>query len=165
MITQAVHFEEEQSFDARWLGLMLGILGIVAVIFTSIAVLEPEKAGSLLLSGILVAVVLGGVTWLMFTTRLTVRVDAENVHVHYFPFFKKDIPLADIARWEARTYRPIAEYGGWGIRWSWAGKGSAYNMKGNRGVQLEFTNGKRLLIGSQRAEEFAEAISQAKNQG
>jgi hypothetical protein len=41
----------------------------------------------------------------------------------------------------------------------------AYNVSGNRGVQLEFSNGKRLLIGSQRPEDLAAAISRAKQQG
>jgi len=164
MTTQAALFEEEQSFGAAWWGLMLGIFGLVAASFTSIAVLEPEKASGLIASGILAFVVFGGVTLLLTMTRLTVRVDSENLHVSYFPFFKKDIPLTDIAHWEARTYRPLVEYGGWGIRSSWGGKNSAYNLKGNRGVQLEFTNGKRLLIGSQRAEALADAIAQAKNQ-
>jgi len=34
----------------------------------------------------------------------------------------------------------------------------AYNMSGNQGVQLVFKNGKKLLIGSQKADELAEAI-------
>jgi hypothetical protein len=44
------------------------------------------------------------------------------------------------------------------------GKGWAYNVRGNRGVQLELANGKRILIGSQRAEELAGAIGEAKGQ-
>jgi len=164
MTTQAVLFEEEQSFGAAWWGLMLGISILVVASFTGIAVLEPEMASGLIVSSILAFVVIGGVTLLLTMTRLTVRVDSENMHVSYFPFFKKDIPLTEIAHWEARTYRPLVEYGGWGIRSSWGGKNSAYNLKGNRGVQLEFASGKRLLIGSQRAKELAEAITQAKNQ-
>jgi hypothetical protein len=34
----------------------------------------------------------------------------------------------------------------------------AYNVSGDRGVQIELLNGKRLLIGSQRAEELWQAI-------
>ena len=67
-------------------------------------------------------------------------------------------------RWEARTYRPLLEYGGWGIRYAPFGKGWAYNVHGSQGVQLELTNGKRILIGSQRAEELARAIGEAKGQ-
>jgi len=39
------------------------------------------------------------------------------------------------------------------------GSGKAYNMKGNQGAQLVFKNGKRLLIGSQKPDELAEAIN------
>jgi hypothetical protein len=52
----------------------------------------------------------GGVNRLMPAARLRVRVDGENFHLRYFPFFRRDIPLADIAHhWEARTSNPIAE--------------------------------------------------------
>jgi hypothetical protein len=100
------------------------------------------------------------VAFLMYFMKLSVRVDDEALHIRFFPLVKRHIRLEEIARWEARTYRPLLEYGGWGIRCGW--KGMAYNVSGNRGVQLELANGKRLLIGSQRPEELAEAISQAK---
>ena len=58
----------------------------------------------------------------------------------------------------ARVYRPIREYGGWGIRYGKNGK--AYNISGDRGVQLELQNSKPLLIGSQRADELAQTIQQ-----
>ena len=34
----------------------------------------------------------------------------------------------------------------------------AYNVSGDRGVQLELVNGTRLLIGSQRSEELVKTI-------
>ena len=37
-------------------------------------------------------------------------------------------------------------------------RGRAYNVSGDRGVELTLANGKRVLIGSQRSEELAEAI-------
>jgi len=36
----------------------------------------------------------------------------------------------------------------------------AYNVSGDRGVQLELMNGVRILIGSERAGELAEAIGE-----
>ena len=98
----------------------------------------------------------------MYVLRLSVRLDAEGLHIRFFPLVNRHIPLDQITRWEARTYRPILEYGGWGIRCGW--KGMAYNVSGNQGVQLELANGKRILIGSQRAEELAKAIGEAKGQ-
>ena len=70
----------------------------------------------------------------------------------------------DLSEYYARTYRPIWEYGGWGIRCSF-GKGKAYNVSGNKGVQLVFKSGKRLLIGSQRADELEEALSKLERGG
>jgi hypothetical protein len=58
-----------------------------------------------------------------------------------------------------QTYRPIRDYGGWGIRYGRGGK--AYNVSGNRGVMLELSDGQKLLIGSQRPEELANAINLA----
>ena len=92
---------------------------------------------------------------------INTRVDAEAVRIRFFPLGKKTIPLGDVVRWEARTYRPIREYGGWGIRYT-LGRGWAYNVRGKQGVQLELANGQRILIGSQRAEELAAAIAEAK---
>ena len=64
-------------------------------------------------------------------------------------------------KWEAKTYDPM-EYGGWGVR-GWPDRyGWAYNVSGNRGVQIEFKNGHRLMLGSQRADELAKAIGEAK---
>jgi hypothetical protein len=70
--------------------------------------------------------------------------------------------LAEIVHRETRTYRPILEYGGWGVRYSFVRKGWAYTVSGNRGVQLQLANGKRILVGSQRAEELARAIGVGK---
>jgi hypothetical protein len=58
-----------------------------------------------------------------------------------------------------RTYRPIRDYGGWGIRYGRNGK--AYNVSGNRGVMLEFSHGQKLLIGSQKPGDLANAIGLA----
>jgi hypothetical protein len=55
----------------------------------------------------------------------------------------------------------LLEYGGWGVR---CGRGgSVFNVSGNRGVQLEFTDGRRLLIGSQQADELAASINELRS--
>jgi hypothetical protein len=158
-----VLFEEEQSFRQTWIwGLMLGVLVLLLGCFALVVFEAPREEGFLSAAGGLgmgVALVIG-VIWLFYRMKLSVRVDRECLHVRFWPWVKKDIRLEEIAQWDARSYRPILEYGGWGVRCSW--KGMAYNVSGNRGVQLVFTNGKRLLIGSQRPEELAMAISGAK---
>jgi hypothetical protein len=56
-----------------------------------------------------------------------------------------------------RKYKPLAEFGGWGLRFGVSGK--AYNISGNKGLQLELTNNKKLLIGTQKPEELSEALN------
>jgi len=103
-----------------------------------------------LLTGIVLPLLLAAV-------NLSTVVQGDVIRLRYFPLWRKTIRLADIAECTARTYRPIREYGGWGIRWA-PRNGWAYNVRGNRGVQLVLANGKRLLIGSERAEDLAAAI-------
>jgi hypothetical protein len=81
------------------------------------------------------------------------------VYVRFIPLHRRFhwFRWEDILSAEAITYLPLRDYGGWGIRFG--PKGKAYNVCGNRGVQLTFTNGSRLMIGSQRAEELAAAIT------
>lgn len=109
-----------------------------------------------------IAVVLGIeliVYGLMFGTKMVTEVRPSDITVSAWPlsFLRRSIPLDQIRTCEARTYSPLGEYGGWGIRYGRAGK--AYNMRGNRGVQLVLASGERLLIGSQKADELAAVIS------
>ena len=161
--TSQILFEEHQQFRQPWLwGLMGGILAILVVVLGLVIFQAPAQEDRLqTLIGITVGIlVMMGVGVLLSSMKLTVRLDAEGLHIRFLPLVKRTIPLDQIARWEARTYRPILEYGGWGIRYGW--KGMAYNVSGNQGVQLVLVNGKRILIGSQRAEELARAIGEAK---
>jgi hypothetical protein len=165
-LEQGTLFEEDQSFRQPWLwALTSGILAVVIVVSGLVLTGALVKPGGNMAPVIIGLVVGAGVVIvaaiLMYVMKLSVRLDQAGLHIRFFPLLNRDISLDEIARWEARDYRPLAEYGGWGIRYGWSG--TAYNVSGKRGVQLEFTNGKRLLIGSQRADELAEAISQAKH--
>jgi len=80
----------------------------------------------------------------------------DGLYIRFYPLTHQKIPFEHIVHCEVRTYNPIREFGGWGIRYGKGGK--AYNVSGNRGVQLDLVNGKRLLIGSGRPEELARAI-------
>jgi hypothetical protein len=70
------------------------------------------------------------------------------------------MPFEAIQTYEAKTYRPLREYGGWGIRYGAAGK--AYNVSGNLGVQLSLLSGRKIMLGSQKPEELVLAIDRAK---
>jgi len=82
----------------------------------------------------------------------------DGLYIKFAPvhFSFKKIQLDDLKKHYVRTYNPLGEYGGWGIK---SGKnGKVYNVSGDRGVQLEFTDRKNLLIGSQKSEQLDSAI-------
>lgn len=100
-----------------------------------------------------------GIIILFSIAKLEIEVRSDGLYVCFCPFhihFKK-FPVEDLGKCYVRTYKPILEYGGWGIRYGIRGK--AYNVSGNRGIQLVFKNGRQLLIGSQKPYELAEAVS------
>ena len=156
----AAYFREEQRFTQWWLWTLFG--GITLAI-ALVLIADLRDAAGVTVPGAVIAIYVlalaSGIFALLFWMRLTVEVRDDGIHVRFPPFVRRVITYDEIASYEPRTYRPIREFGGWGLRWGLGGQ--AYNVKGNRGVQLVFTNGKRLLIGSQRPEEFAAAIDLA----
>ncbi len=157
-------FREEQRFALwlRWLVVLSMALAVPPSIFSLINI--PSEQGSpeilpiilLTIAGIFVPI---AIAVLFLLLKLETKVRSDGLYIRYFPFhinFKR-FTAEDLSEYYARKYKPLLEYGGWGIRFSFR-KGKAYNVSGNKGVQLVFKSGKRLLIGSQRAEELEEAI-------
>ncbi|MFC1477379.1 DUF6141 family protein [candidate division KSB1 bacterium] len=94
----------------------------------------------------------------ILSTHLTTEVRQDGLYIRFFPFHvrTKKISLEDIALCEAVTYRPIRDYGGYGIRYG--RKGKAYNVSGSRGIRIEYAGGKKLLIGSQDPEALLQSL-------
>jgi len=139
-------------------------MGLSVVISVFALTKESAPEGSQENWEIALAVIVGigvpiAVTALFLLLKLETEVRPDGLYVRYFPFhihFKRFGP-EDLSECYARRYKPIMEYGGWGIRCSLR-NGKAYNVSGNRGVQLVLSSGKKLLIGSQKADELAAAI-------
>ena len=145
-------FIEEQYFRQRWLWLILAGSGFLEI---CVAV-RLLATGSILIGALIIC---GAVLFLFafWKIRLQTQVDAHGIALRFVPFSAKTIEFNAIGKAWPRQYKPIKEYGGWGLRSS-ARHGDAYNISGDRGVQLELQNGQKILIGSQRAEELARII-------
>lgn len=105
-----------------------------------------------ILCGVIVPILLLGM-------RLITRIEPKGIRVRFWPFVNWLIPFRDIKSAQAKTYRPIPEYGGWGIRMGAGGK-RAYTISGNTGVELQLKGGRTVLIGSKNPELLAEQLSQ-----
>jgi hypothetical protein len=148
-------FEEIQRVPKAW---FLAPLAPAALVGVAALAGEPMRGTDLLIG----AAVLGLIACWMSSLALITKVSEQEVTIHYRGLFKtRRVPIDAIRSAGARTYRPILEYGGWGIRLGRSGW--AYNASGNRGVQLEIDGARPLLIGSGRPEELARAITSSGN--
>ncbi len=165
---QKVLFREVQKFNQGWLWILLAIAVFSVVVPFGYGMVTQLVFGyawgsramsdaALLLTGSLLIVFVLGLCYLIYVLRLVTEVDDEGVSIHFYPLSRKFIRYSEISSCTARVYRPIREYGGWGIKYGPSGK--AYNVSGDRGVQLVLNTGKHLLIGSQSSDQLAETIN------
>ncbi|PVW16345.1 hypothetical protein [Marixanthomonas spongiae] len=149
-------FKETQRFDQWWLRLI--VTAVIAVCGLSIAnAFEIKDKDTVqfwihLTLSILTILVL---VYLLLFTKLETKIDEIGIHYAFWPFNLKSRLLRwrDIVSCTVRKYRPIAEYGGWGYRTGFTKNSGALNVKGNTGIQIEFKNGKKLLLGTQKEAE------------
>ena len=162
-----VIFREVQKFRQRFLWILLLITDLLSLIFFGYGIFKqiimghawgsrPMPDSALLIVGSLTIMLLSLLTYAFYRMKLVTEVRDDGLSIRFLPLRTQLIPYSHIKTCKARTYHPIREYGGWGIRYG--RKGKAYNVSGNRGVQLELIQGKSILIGSQRPEELASAI-------
>src|SRR5690606_41120216 len=93
--------------------------------------------------------------------KLETKIKNDGIFVRFFPFHIsfKYYPWDEISSSFVRKYSPLVEYGGWGWRFSLFGSGTAYNVSGNMGLQLIFTNKKKLLIGTKKPDQLTEVLN------
>jgi len=160
-----MQFAETQRFKRKWPVLAVGALNIL-FIYAIVQQLilkqpfgsKPASDGVLLLIEAAMLLLL----FFIFSIKLATTVDATGIHYRFYPFQWK----TTIIKWEElssaymRQYNSLYEYGGWGIRKGTTQNGNAVNTSASCsiGLQLEFTNGKRLLIGTARPEDLQQAV-------
>jgi hypothetical protein len=162
-------FQEVQRFRnvALW-AVFAGSFALVAVFCGYGAFLKPlsetlwrelpDPMKVRIIAAGLAVVFFSGMLGVLLQAKLITEVRPDGLYIRWYPlhFSMQKIPLENVERIEALTYRPIKDYRGWGIRKGCGGK--AYNIHGDRGVRINYANGSHVLIGSQNPAMLAEAI-------
>lgn len=158
-------FSEHQYFRQIWLwALIVGVNGLI--IFGVVSqVFFGETFGANPASSIELILVTSGallLTVLFAFVRLDTAIEKDGVYYRFFPFqwHYKQISWDRISKSFVRQYNPITEYGGWGFRIGLFGKGRAFNVSGNKGLQLIYDNGKKILLGTKRPQEIVQVLKQ-----
>jgi hypothetical protein len=149
-------FREEQYFDWRVYALIASV-----EFLTAAGVLHQNNWSRDLLLGLLIG---ASFLWCLalFVLRMTTEVTPTDARVWFgwVPLYRRDVPLGEIRRVEPVTFRPLTDYGFWGVRTGRDGE-RALIARGSRGVRIELADGSLLVIGSQRPEELTLAIRNA----
>lgn len=157
-------FIEEQRFNQPWLIILILISLLVPIgIIIKTYMEDPNSFSTLELLSIIGSIIMA--SSILFLFKLSTRIDEKGIHYQFFPFHwkYKTITWNAIDKAYVRTYNPLREYGGWGIRgtaiWNTSSKGKALNVSGDIGIQITLKNGKNLLIGTQKEENAKSTIA------
>ncbi len=156
-----IFFSETQRFRQIWLWLMLlsvnglFLLGFFRQIAGGHQIGDKPMSNNGFLIIISFTILL---SFLFFILRLDTIIRSDGIYVRFFPIHKtfKKYLWNEIKQSFVCKYNPITEYGGWGLRWGL--KGKAYNISGNKGIQLILKDNRRLLIGTNKPGEADEAL-------
>ena len=161
-MTKKIIFKERQKFNQWWIwpffvlttGLFL--YGCVQQLIYKIPFGDNSTSDSGLIFG---TIAISSISALFFVFRLETNITEEAISVRFFPLhlkFRKYL-WTEIETAEVRKYKPLLEYGGYGIRGF--GNNRALNIAGKTGLQLIFKDGRKLLIGTQKANQLIEMLN------
>ncbi|MDT8341325.1 MAG: hypothetical protein RQ751_07410 [Longimicrobiales bacterium] len=100
-----------------------------------------------------------------FLGGLTVVVESDTVRVGLGNgrLVRTRIPLEEIRSMEPVTYRPLRDFGGWGLRGGRQKR--AWTARGNRALALTLRDGRQVYLGSDDPERLAARIRMAMGAG
>jgi hypothetical protein len=159
----SVAFHEKQKFSQVW-WVMLLVYGLTALCwwgFIEQIILgnpwgdRPAPNWMIILIWLAFGI---GMPLFFNMLNLTFEVTTSQITIRYYPLTTREISFADITEIEKRTYKPIREFGGWGIRGLSSSRTIAYNVKGKQGVELTLTDGRKVMLGSQQPEKLYQSL-------
>ncbi len=150
-------FRETQHLLAEWL--IYGLAGLI--LLTNFIVIYAFRGFNLDLD-LVFFLITPLIPFIFYFVKMNTEIDEQGININYSHFYKRKILFNEIAEAYVRKYRPIIEYGGWGLK-GWKKSNRAYNIRGDKGLQLELLNSDRVLIGTQKPEELAKIIENIKN--
>ena len=158
-------FSEKQYFRQPWLwAILISVNSLLAfALIKQIFYKQPFGGNPASNSELLMfAALVFFITLLFIFMRLETQIREDGIYYRLFPFQlkMKSISWNRISKAFIREYKPLTEYGGWGIRMGLFGSGWAVNVSGNKGLQLIYDNGKKLLIGTNEPDVLESALLQ-----
>jgi hypothetical protein len=150
-------FSEVQRFRVRWA--WLGIIAMNCLFLYAIiqqVILGIPFGNKPAPDAVLIAVEIFLLLLLFFVMSIRLKTSFSSVGIQYryypFQFNTTTIRWDELSDAYIREYNSLFEYGGWGIRNGSKKTGRAINTSAssNKGLQLRFSDGRLLLIGTKK---------------
>jgi len=160
---EKILFAEQQKFSQWWIWLLLIALNVFLIfgIYKQVILHEsfgdrPTGHNGLFAAYGLVLLV----TILFYSLKLQTIIKEDGIYVRFYPVHitYRKYSWDKLTKTYIRKYSPIAEYGGWGFRGGISKSACAFNVSGNQGLQLAFSDRQNLLIGTNKPEEMKEVL-------
>ena len=148
-----------------WGACLAGVIGTLRPLMRSVEIVGRYDEGmswSTALPFLLVGVVMLFVlTLTVALMRLDVEVRRDHVFIAFGPIhlIRKRIHFSEIEAVRGLTYRPLLEFGGWGIRWR-PGR-TAWTIRGNQAAAITLATGRQIYVGSEHPQRLAGALQMA----
>ena len=156
-----IDFKEVQRFKTWWAWLAVGVFNVLFIYAIVQQVFlgtpfGPKPAPDYVL--ILVELFLFFLFIFLISIQLKTRITDTGIYYRFIPFQFTEtlIEWHELKDAYIRTYDSFNEYGGWGIRTGSTKTGKAINTSAssNKGLQLQFNDGKLFLVGTRRPDEL-----------
>ena len=148
-------FEERQCFAERsfrnffWLLACFFIISIlIRLLFRKID--SDDGVIGIFITGFIISIILS----IFLSNCLITQVTFDGIYIRFPPFMPSEQQFLwkDIREVYIIKYKPITQYGGWGMRIGPYGR--AFNISGTTGLQVIFHDNSRLLIGTKQPEKL-----------
>lgn len=165
MMTDMNDFKEVQRFRVWWAWLAVAALNILFIyaIVQQVVLGQPfgtKPAPDVVL--IIIELFFLALFIFLVSIKLKTRINHNGIYYRFIPFHLRErlIEWHELKDAYMREYNSFQEYGGWGIRIGSPKTGRAINTSEscNRGLQLQFNDGRFLLIGTKSPEEIQKIL-------
>jgi hypothetical protein len=167
-----IDFKETQRFKIWWAWLAVAALNILFIYAIMQQLVLGKPFGSKPAPGYILVIVELFLLLLLFflmSIKLKTRITDAGIYYRFYPFQFKETTIEwhELRDAYMRQYNSFLEFGGWGIRYGRPNVGRAINTSAScsEGLQLQFADGKLLLIGTRRPQEIQEIIDEVMQAG
>lgn len=160
-----IDFKEVQAFKTWWAWVAVAALNILFIYAIVQQVILHKSFGTKPVPDavlIIVEILFLLVLFFLMSIKLKTRINDTGINYRFYPFQFRETKIEwhELRDAYMREYNSYHEYGGWGIRYGSKKRGNALNTSAssNKGLQLQFNDGKLLLIGTARPAEMQQII-------